>query len=516
MAGKSVVLKGTVPAQYRDVFDLIAYENSVPRHLCLAVLRTTKLNKSTIHAIYESADTRSQGYLNRDGFYKLLAFTAVAQAGKPISDKSLDVYRETELPTPTLCSTGELKRLSRQGNPSEFNFTYSELMELDTLDLELLPGKKGLVFKHVEYTLTSKLHGSAVTRRYSDFETFHEILVQRYPYRLVPKMPPKKFVASTQFIEGRRRSLRQFVNLVGRHPVFYSDELVVFFLTFNGSDVQAKLKEKFRTPLDEFVRSPLASRARELVSPDVHISMEQSKAQLRDLHTSVFKLYSVMDKIISRAVASAEDLRLYGDELGRLGSNAALTMGGDGEWSKIRVQFRELPTVFASVSDRSSQLATENLQSSFETLGEFQSLLTAFEQLMERREKGVLREHQAAYAKMQTMKKHQGRMTSQKSVDEQDLQQQILQQESEVTSVERRNFFSLYCIQMETKLIYANLSMLPLAVERLASAYCTNHQELFAMWRGIVGQLSAISPVASPMTSDEKLLKSPSSPSIKP
>ena len=33
---------------------------------------------------------------------------------------------------------------------------------------------------------------------------------------------------------------------------------------------------------------------------------------------------------------------------------------------------------------------------------------------MERREKGVLREHQAAFAKMQTMKKHQGRMTTQK------------------------------------------------------------------------------------------------------
>ena len=31
-------------------------------------------------------------------------------------------------------------------------------------------------------------------------------------------------------------------------------------------------------------------------------------------------------------------------------------MGGDSEWGKIRLQFREMPTVFASVSDRSAQL----------------------------------------------------------------------------------------------------------------------------------------------------------------
>ena len=56
-----------------------------------------------------------------------------------------------------------------------------------------------------------------------------------------------------------------------------------------------------------------------------------------------------------------------------------------------------------------------------------------------------------------------------------------MQQESEVTSVERRNFFSLYCIQMEMKLIFANLSMLPLAVERLGAAYCRNHQEVLLL-----------------------------------
>lgn len=43
------------------------------------------------------------------------------------------------------------------------------------------------------------------------------------------------FLASKEFIEARRRALRRFVNLVGRHPVLYDDKLVVFFLTVKAS-----------------------------------------------------------------------------------------------------------------------------------------------------------------------------------------------------------------------------------------------------------------------------------------
>ena len=41
--------------------------------------------------------------------------------------------------------------------------------------------------------------------------------------------------ADRVFIEQRRRSLRRFLNLTVRHPVFCDDKIVIFFLTFNGS-----------------------------------------------------------------------------------------------------------------------------------------------------------------------------------------------------------------------------------------------------------------------------------------
>jgi len=35
-------------------------------------------------------------------------------------------------------------------------------------------------------------HKVTVQRRYNDFAAFHELLVGRFPYRLVPRLPPKK------------------------------------------------------------------------------------------------------------------------------------------------------------------------------------------------------------------------------------------------------------------------------------------------------------------------------------
>lgn len=42
---------------------------------------------------------------------------------------------------------------------------------------------------------------------------------------------------STEFLEARRKSLRRFLNIVGRHPIIAEDRLGVlkFFLTFSGS-----------------------------------------------------------------------------------------------------------------------------------------------------------------------------------------------------------------------------------------------------------------------------------------
>lgn len=64
-----------------------------------------------------------------------------------------------------------------------------------------VPEKEGLLFKHVNYAITHDLslglHGprgpKKVVRRYSDFVWLLEFLLQKYPFRVTPGLPPKKF-----------------------------------------------------------------------------------------------------------------------------------------------------------------------------------------------------------------------------------------------------------------------------------------------------------------------------------
>lgn len=72
-----------------------------------------------------------------------------------------------------------------------------------------IPEKEGLVFKHINYLIshsikfseentgTSKADDGSnetkVVRRYSDFSWLVEILWKKYPFRMIPELPPKKF-----------------------------------------------------------------------------------------------------------------------------------------------------------------------------------------------------------------------------------------------------------------------------------------------------------------------------------
>ena len=47
--------------------------------------------------------------------------------------------------------------MRREKSPNVLCFSFPELVELDTVKVELLPEKKGLILKHVEYEVTSEV-----------------------------------------------------------------------------------------------------------------------------------------------------------------------------------------------------------------------------------------------------------------------------------------------------------------------------------------------------------------------
>lgn len=45
---------------------------------------------------------------------------------------------------------------------------------------------------------------SSVYRRYNDFVVFHQLLLQKFPYRMVPALPPKRMLGGTAGPAGGR------------------------------------------------------------------------------------------------------------------------------------------------------------------------------------------------------------------------------------------------------------------------------------------------------------------------
>jgi sorting nexin-8 len=102
-----------------------------------------------------------------------------------------------------------------------------------------MPEKEGIfMFQHHNYEVMSQRRGGKVVRRYSDFVWLLDCLHKRYPFRVLPLLPPKRMAVNGNhlsndgaFIEKRRRGLARFLNAIVRHPILSQEQLVVMFLT---------------------------------------------------------------------------------------------------------------------------------------------------------------------------------------------------------------------------------------------------------------------------------------------
>ena len=116
----------------------------------------------------------------------------------------------------------------------------------ELVTVNLLDEKEGMfMFQHRNYEVASVRRNSKVIRRYSDFVWLLDCLHKRYPFRLLPLLPPKRvqingnhIAADSSFLEKRRRGLARFANALVRHPVLREEQLVVMFLTVPTVDAR--------------------------------------------------------------------------------------------------------------------------------------------------------------------------------------------------------------------------------------------------------------------------------------
>lgn len=114
-----------------------------------------------------------------------------------------------------------------------------ELPPLERVQVVLKGDMQGWAFvKHHVWTVVHPDKGTSVERRYSDFVWLVESLTKRYPFRLLPALPPKRIQVSGHylatdelFLERRRRGLERALTALLAHPVLKRDALVNAFMT---------------------------------------------------------------------------------------------------------------------------------------------------------------------------------------------------------------------------------------------------------------------------------------------
>uniref|UniRef100_A0A8C5WNA5 Sorting nexin 8 n=1 Tax=Laticauda laticaudata TaxID=8630 RepID=A0A8C5WNA5_LATLA len=358
------------------------------------------------------------------------------------------------------------------GSPLVLPHTLQELLSKDTVQVQLIPEKKGLFLKHVEYEVSSKRFRCSVYRRYNDFVVFHEMLLQKFPYRMVPGLPPKRMLgADREFIETRRRALKRFINLVARHPPFSEDVLLKFFLSFSGS---------------------------EYLPTDIQIQFAASRELIRNIYNSFYKLRDRTERIASRAVDNASDLLLFGKELSALGSDttplpswAALNHSA---WGSLKQALKGLSVEFAMLADKAVQQGKQEENDVVEKLNLFLDLLQSYKDLCERHEKGVLHKHQRALHKYSLMKKQMMSATVQNKEPEsvEQLESRIVEQENAILTMEQRNYFSLYCLHQETQLVHIYLPLTSHILGAFVNSQIQGHKEMSKVWNELKPKLSCL------------------------
>nr|XP_035962199.1 sorting nexin-8 isoform X4 [Halichoerus grypus] len=384
-----------------------------------------------------------------------------------------------DLPTPQVSERRDphpSRMQMPQGNPLLLSYTLQELLARDTVQVELIPEKKGLFLKHVEYEVSSQRFRASVYRRYNDFVVLHDMLLQKFPYRMVPALPPKRVLgADREFIEARRRALRRFINLVARHPPFSEDVALRLFLSFSGPDVQNKLKESAQCVGDEFMNCKLAPRAKDFLPADIQTQLAVSRELIRNICNSFHRLRDRAERIASRAVDNAADLLVFGKELSALGSDTTPLPSwaslNSSTWGSLKQALRGLSVEFALLADKAAQ-----------------------QDLCERHEKGVLHKHQRALHKYSVTKRQMlsAAVQSREPDSAQPLESRIVEQENAIQTLELRSFFSLYCLHQEMQLVHIYLPLTSHILGAFVNSQIQGHKEMSKVWNDLKPKLSCL------------------------
>ncbi|GAA6002503.1 hypothetical protein JCM10207_001153 [Rhodosporidiobolus poonsookiae] len=174
---------------------------------------------------------------------------------------------------------------------------------------------EGFILKHNVWIVISE-NGTSVERRYSDFTWLIDALTRRYPFRLLPSLPPKRLqmnghymAADDLFLERRRRGLERALTALVHHPVVRRDGILAAFLAEQGDLAQWR-KTHLLTLTEE---PPLIPSTSPPLPSDLDSRLSSLRTRLPSILDSWTRLSTTLDRLAHRRLNQGAEFRKLRD-----------------------------------------------------------------------------------------------------------------------------------------------------------------------------------------------------------
>ncbi|XP_053679994.1 sorting nexin-8-like [Anopheles nili] len=349
--------------------------------------------------------------------------------------------------------------------------TERELIE-PYISVKVVPEKKGFFLKHSKYEIKLKGVDKAVRRRYKDFVTLHRYLAEKYPYRLLPTLPPKQLMLDS-LLEERRRGLQTWLTIVSLHPVLGRSSIVNTFLRDTTTDHQYRLQVAYEKQMDEMMR--LRSDA---VLPDVDIdALADARTRLRRVQGGIGRLRELFDRRVYHSQQQLTESTQIDHILQSADLRDAFVHDG--------VALDDMSAGEQLVAKQYERYVQIQQRAVTERLDVLLEVLHAHSELCERIERGVILEHQRALAKATAgtgQTKVKAPAVNQRTIPTDTITASV----SELDQLARRSAFAFSCAQAETLLAERHLQSLPSVLLSYAHEEQQHHQKMWKIWHRLV------------------------------
>ncbi|EGD81412.1 hypothetical protein PTSG_02134 [Salpingoeca rosetta] len=479
-----------VPESYERVYTSVCpqNENRITRHTFMQLCRSTMIGKEAADAIWSSVDLNKTDAIDKDGLFWALGLIGMQQSG--FSPDMATLQEATELPAIKIDNLHTLQQTAERDNIAP-EYSFRELEESEFIQVNL--GKEaGMFKKHTTYTIFSKRRNVTCTRRYSDFEPLDALLRKRFPYRIIPQLPPKTFGGNKNksFLQKRRKALERYLTFVCRHPVMRDDEALDVFFTYEGGDLQSRLKDMGKVAKDEFQTNPLALHVEQHLPDNIAAAIQSTHTELEPVLATMKSLRETAEKVVATTETQALLWTAFAADIKKLGLSQMSHVAGHNKAQALETGLRDTSNLLKSVVDRREEQCVREMDGLVHNLQNLHEILSAFRDLLTRRLKGIAKDV-GSTVKKQT--RDRSRLSSSSDgAESAKLEAKIQQRDSALQSLAAVNNFSMYCVWCESKLIKANIAQIGTMLEEMVTSQITGHKQMASAWTPLLDTVTRL------------------------